>query len=74
MREKIKKKRSNLTRDEEDLLDARTIFKYKAITKLIPKIPIVTELVCPQNVAFLLPNPRDYALMNKHGYTQVFYN
>ncbi len=37
----------NLTRDQEDLLDARTIFKYKAIIKIRPDIPIVTEMVCP---------------------------
>ena len=35
----------NLTKDEEDLLDARTIFKYKSIIKIRPNIPIVTEMV-----------------------------
>jgi hypothetical protein len=36
-----------LTKDEEDLLDAKTIFKYKAVSQLKPDIEIVTELVSP---------------------------
>lgn len=61
----------NLTRDQEDLLDARTIFKYKAIIKIRPDIPIVTEMVCPQNLQFLQPNPDDYALMKKYSYAMT---
>jgi hypothetical protein len=46
--------RSNhLTRDQEDLLDAKTIFKYKVISKVKPGIPIVTELVCPSNLTYI---------------------
>lgn len=58
----------NLTRDQEDLLDARTIFKYKAIIKIRPNISIVTEMVCPENLQFLQPNASDYSLMKKHSY------
>jgi len=36
-----------LTRVEEDLLDARTIFKYKAVMDLRPDIPVVCDLVNP---------------------------
>lgn len=60
-----------LTRDEEDLLDARTIFKYKTVKRIRPEIPIVTELVCPQNLVFILPHPKDYAVMRKYGYAQT---
>ena len=60
-----------LTRDEEDLLDARTIFKYKCVKKIRPEIPIVTELVCPQNLVFILPQPKDYAIMRKYGFAQT---
>ena len=60
-----------MSRDEEDLLDARTIFKFKAVNWIRPGISIVTELVSPQNLAFLLPHPKDYALMRKYGYTQT---
>ena len=52
-----------LTRDQEDLLDAKTIFKYKAINKLRPDIPIVTELVSPQNLSFLISDPKEYTTM-----------
>jgi potassium large conductance calcium-activated channel subfamily M alpha protein 1 len=65
------KNSQKLTRDEEDLLDARTIFKYKTVKKIRPEIPIVTELVCPQNLVFLLPHPKDYAVMRKYGYAQT---
>ena len=58
-------------RDEEDLLDARTIFKYKCVKKIRPEIPIVTELVCPQNLVFILPQPKDYAIMRKYGFAQT---
>lgn len=61
----------NLTRDQEDLLDAKTIFKYKAIIKLRPDIPIVTEMVSPENLGFIISSPKDYATMKKYGYTQV---
>jgi len=62
-----------LTRDQEDLLDAKTIFKYKAINKLRPDIPIVTELVSPQNLGFFIGNPKDYATMKKYGQINVLF-
>lgn len=60
-----------LTRDEEDLMDARTIFKYKMVKRIRPDIPIVTELVCPQNLVFILPHPKDYSIMRKFGFAQT---
>jgi len=65
------KNSKRLTRDQEDLLDAKTIFKYKAIYKLRPDIPIVTELVSPQNLGFLIGSPKDYATMKKYGQINV---
>ena len=61
---------SQLTRDQEDLLDAKTIFKYRSIVKLKADIQIVTELVSPQNLSFLIYN-NDYALMKKYGFNHV---
>ena len=60
-----------LSRDQEDLLDAKTIFKYKAISKLRRDIPIVTELVSPQNLGFLIGTPKDYGIMKKYGQINV---
>lgn len=68
------KDHKKLTRDQEDLLDAKTIFKYKAINKLRPDIPIVTELVSPQNLGFFIGNPKDYATMKKYGQINVTFN
>ena len=60
-----------LTREDEDLLDARTIFKYKAVKGLKPDIPVVTDLVNSQNLAFLLCSPYEYSLMKKHNFTET---
>lgn len=42
-----------LTREEEDLLDAKTIFKYNLISKIRKDIFCVIELINPKNIAFL---------------------
>ena len=42
-----------LTREEEDLLDAKTIFKYNMISKINKDIFCVIELINPKNVSFL---------------------
>ena len=42
-----------LTREEEDLLDAKTIFKYNMISKINKDIFCVIELINPNNVSFL---------------------
>jgi hypothetical protein len=55
-------------KDKEDLLDAQTIFKYLNVARLRPDIPIITELVHPSNISFLINNNRDYSLMKKYGY------
>jgi hypothetical protein len=60
-----------LTREDEDLLDAKTIFKYKAVRELRPDIPVVTDLVNAQNLAFLLSSPYEYSLMKKHNFTET---
>ena len=42
-----------LSREEEDLLDAKTIFKYNAISKINKNIFCIIELINPKNVSFL---------------------
>ncbi|EWS75923.1 calcium-activated potassium channel protein (macronuclear) [Tetrahymena thermophila SB210] len=65
------KKSMELTKEQEDLLDAKTIFKYKAVQKLKPDIQIVTEFVNPANIAFLSSDPSDYSLLKKFGYNHT---
>ena len=42
-----------LSREEEDLLDSKTIFKYNMISKINKNIFCVIELINPKNVSFL---------------------
>jgi len=42
-----------LSREEENLLDSKTIFKYNMITKINKNIFCVIELINPKNVSFL---------------------
>ena len=60
-----------MSKDEETLLDAKTIFKYNIIKKKNPKVKVVTELISQDNIAFLLDNPLLYNLMNKYEYDQT---
>lgn len=48
-----KRQARKLTKEEEDLLDSKTIFKYNMISKLKKDIFIVIELINPKNVSFL---------------------
>jgi hypothetical protein len=48
-----------LTREEEDLLDSKTIFKYNMISKIKKDIFIVVELINPKNVSFLYNKGRE---------------
>lgn len=55
--------KNKLELDEENLLDANTIFRYKITSKIRPDIKIVTELVAPQNLSFLLPRSKDHIIL-----------
>ena len=55
-------------KDEENLLDAKTIFKYNIIKKKNPNVNVVTELINQDNIAYLLDNPLLYPFMNDYGY------
>jgi len=45
---------------QEEMLDAQSIFIYKAIKKLNPELQIITELVYNSNIDFLLPKKNKY--------------
>ena len=55
-------------KDQENLLDAKTIFKYNIIKKKNPNVNVVTELINQDNIAYLLDNPLLYPFMNDYGY------
>jgi len=57
-----------LSRGMEDLLDAKCIFMYKNIKKMRKDIEVVTEIVSPDNIAFLQSCPKDYTNMKKYGF------
>jgi hypothetical protein len=57
-----------MTKEEENLLDAKTIFKYNIIKKKNPKVNVVTELISEENIAFLLDDPLLYHLMKEYEY------
>jgi len=59
------------SKDQEDLLDAKTIFKYNIIRKKNPKVNVVTELINQYNIAFLFDNPLLYHFMSVYGYDQT---
>ena len=42
-----------LSKEEEDLLDAKTIFKYNLISQIQKGIFVVIELINPKNISFL---------------------
>ena len=46
----------------EEMLDAQSIFIYKAIKKLNPELQIITELVYNSNIDFLLPKKNKYKI------------
>ena len=57
-----------LTREEGDLLDAKTIFKYNLISKIRKDIYCVIELINPKNISFLnnknRKNSDEYVFIN----------
>lgn len=57
--------------DDENLLDAKTIFKYNIIKKKNPKVSVVTELINQKNIAFLLDNPLLYHFMSVYEFDQT---
>lgn len=57
--------------DAENLLDAKTIFKYNIIKKKNPKVSVVTELINQKNIAFLLDNPLLYHFMSIYEFDQT---
>lgn len=57
--------------DEENLLDAQTIFKYNIIKSKNKDVKVVTELVNECNIAYLLNNPLLYNLLSVHKYDQT---
>ena len=57
--------------DEENLLDAKTIFKYNIIKKKNPKVNVVTELINQNNIAFLLDNPLMFPFFKFYKYDQT---
>lgn len=54
--------------DEENLLDAQTIFKYNIIKSKNKNVNVVTELVNHGNIAYLLNNPLLYNLLSVYKY------
>jgi len=60
-----------MSKDEENLLDAQTIFKYNLIKKKNPTVNVVTELINQENIAYLLDDPMLFQLMNKYNYDQT---
>ena len=54
--------------DEENLLDAKTIFKYNIIKKKNPTVRVVTELINQHNIAFLLEDPLLYHFLREFDY------
>ena len=56
------------SKDSENLLDAKTIFKYNIIKKKKKDVNVVTELVNKDNIAFLLDDPLLYHFMRAFEY------
>jgi hypothetical protein len=57
--------------DEENLLDAKTIFKYNIIKKKNPEVNVVTELINQNNIAFLLDSPLMFPFFKFYKYDQT---
>jgi hypothetical protein len=57
--EDLSKQARKLTREEEDLLDSKTIFKYNMISKIKKDTFIIIELINPKNVSFLYNKGRE---------------
>ncbi|CAI2372794.1 unnamed protein product [Moneuplotes crassus] len=57
-------------KEEENLMDAQTIFKYNIIKKRHNSVKIITELYSHENLAYL-DDPTIYHVMNDYGYDQT---
>jgi hypothetical protein len=57
-------------KEEENLMDAQTIFKYNIIKRRHKDVKIITELYSHQNLAYL-DDPNIYHVMNEYGYDQT---
>lgn len=57
--------------DEENLLDAKTIFKYNIIKKKNRNVNVVTELINQNNIAFLLDSPLMFPFFKYYKYDQT---
>jgi hypothetical protein len=66
-----KSKKADEAGGQEDLMDASTIFKYFTVAKISKNIPIITELVHPKNISFLIDDYVDYKLMRKYSYYET---
>jgi hypothetical protein len=66
-----KTKKADEAGGQEDLMDATTIFKYFTVAKISKNIPIITELVHPKNISFLIDDYVDYKLMRKYSYYET---
>ena len=68
---KSDKEDENASNNGENLLDAKTIFKYNIIKKKNPNVNVVTELINQNNIAFLLDNPLLYQFMKDFEFDQT---
>ena len=62
---------ADIQSDHENLLDAKTLFKYNIIKKKAPWVKVVTELINFDNIAFLLDDPVLYQFMKDYNYDQT---
>lgn len=61
----LQKNNKNQAYSEEEMLDAETIFIYKAIKKCNKNIQIMTELICTRNIEYLLNTSNLQQLFHK---------
>lgn len=54
----------NSTELNDEMVDARSIFIYKAIKKLNPTLQILTEIYYQSNIDFLLPKGKTHEGFN----------
>ena len=64
---KIKKRKLKKSFNNEQILDAETIFIYKALKKCNKNIQIMTELICTSNIEYLLSVDNIQQLYNQKG-------
>jgi hypothetical protein len=67
----VQEEETNDTKNFENLLDAKTIFKYNIIKKKNPNVNVVTDLINQDNIAYLLDNPLLYHFLRQFEYDQT---